>query len=135
MARWQNRYWIAFGSSSLASGVQLLLNTNAFAHGGSHGEDTEPASSSASGEQHHIPPSEAVEAGSEQSEPEAMVMPMDTTDDTSIQEVQGAQESLSASISNASVSEGLSIGLGESLLGFIIAGPFLLISLKKKLQS
>lgn len=143
MTPWKNRYWTALGSSALATGVQLVVSADTLAHGGSHGGESEPATTAAG--EHHTPPAETAATGgpsvaSESPEADAMVMPsdempMDATDDTSIQEIPVAQESLPASVSRASVPGGFSIGLGESLLGLIIAGPFLLISLKKQLQS
>lgn len=144
MIRWKNSYWIALGSSSIASGMHLVVNADALAHGGSHGQEGEPATASAAGK-HHAPRAETTATGAsstalEPLEADTMAMPsaevpMDATDDASMQELPAAQESLPASVSNASVSGGFSIGLGESLLGLIIAGPLLLISLKKQLQS
>jgi len=132
--RWNNRYGMALSSSSIAAGVQLVAATDAFAHGGSHGEEAEAETPATTGE-HHTPSSEAASGGSPApSKPDMMVMPA-TKNPSSDTDETLAQESPSAPISQASISEGFSLRVGESLLGFLIAGPFLLISLKKQLKS
>ncbi|MEO1209740.1 MAG: hypothetical protein AAFX78_09375 [Cyanobacteria bacterium J06638_20] len=58
---------------------------------------------------------------------------MDAADEMPIQENPVTQESLAAT--RASITEGFSLGFEESLLVLIVAGPLLLWSLKKQLQS
>ena len=50
--------------------------------------------------------------------------------DTTLQEIPTGQTA--ASSSEAGLLDGFSVGLGESLLALIIAGPFLLISMKRR---
>lgn len=134
MNRWNNRYWMALSSSSIAAGVQLVAAADALAHGGSHGKEAEVEAPAATGEQ-HTPSSEAASSTSPApSETDTIVMPT-TESPSDISDKTLTQESSSAPISQASISEGFSLGVGESLLGFLIAGPFLLISLKKQLKS
>lgn len=121
MAYWDNRLWMTLAGSSLASGVQLVASSDALAHGGSHENDTQSA-----------PPSEdAAEQLPAQADMDTEV----TNSEASIQGVPATQATTSATTSRASVSEGFSLGIGESLLGLLIVGPFLLVSLKKRFQS
>ena len=130
VANWNKRFWMIPSGISLASGVQLVAGSNALAHGGSHGEDA--SSTAPSAEEHHTSPTEAAASDSpDQASTDAVV----TDNEVSIQETPETQATASAPVSRASVSEGFSLGIGESLLGLLIAGPFLLISLKKRIQS
>lgn len=127
MAQNNNRSWKIAGIGATAQGTQLLLTRKALAHVGSHGDEAEQTATPAAGE-HHMPSSEAAADASSD-------MPMEAGSEAPKQEVPVTQASPSEPVSRASVSEGFSIGLGESLLGVIIAGPFLIASLKKRLRS
>lgn len=139
MTRWKRGYWKVMGGSVVASGIPLVVTAEALAHGGSHGEDAAATDAATVGE-HHTPDPEAVasEEVPESPDAEGAVTPAADSsiaaDETPIEELAVTQESPVAA-SQANVAEGFSIGLGESLLGLIIAGPFLLLTLKKQLQS
>ncbi len=137
MTRWKRGNWKVMGGSTVATGMPLVVTAEALAHSGSHGEDAE---TSAAADEHHTPEPEAATSEEMPESPDAegaitpaADMPM-AADETPIEESAVAQESPVA-VFQANVTEGFSIGLGESLLGLIIAGPFLLMSLKKQLQS
>ncbi|WP_346293190.1 hypothetical protein [Sphaerothrix gracilis] len=139
MTRWQRSYWKIIGGSAIATKAPLTLTAAALAHGGSHGEDAE-ATSPVTASEHHTPTPETAASKEmpESSNAEGGVMP--TTDipmkaDETTIEVSPATQGSPVAVSRANVTEEFSVGLGEALLGFIIAGPFLLLSLKKKLQS
>ncbi|MGB3616298.1 MAG: hypothetical protein WBA10_21075 [Elainellaceae cyanobacterium] len=132
MAHWNKHYWKAFGSIFLAFGAQLIASSEAVAHGGSHGEVAEPEAN-ADAEEHHVPPPDAATRElPNQANRNEMIMP---SSDLSVEADPSTQAASVASISKASLSEGFSLGIGESLLGLLIAGPFLLMSLKKRFQS
>ena len=129
VANWNKRFWMTFGGGSLASGVPLVTGPDALAHGGSH--EAEAPSAATSAEEHHTPSADAAASDSlEQASTDTAV-----NDEVSIEETPVTQAAASAPISKASASEGFSLGLEESVLGLLIAGPFLLISLKKRFQS
>ncbi|NER80188.1 MAG: hypothetical protein F6K42_11520 [Leptolyngbya sp. SIO1D8] len=138
MTRWESHYWTVLGSSAVAIGTQLAASTNALAHEGHpHRNEAESTSPSSTDEQ-SIPDAEtAIESpGSTHDETVEMPsteMPMEERQ-TPI-EATSESPSSPAAVSQANVTEGFSIGLGESLLGLIIAGPFLLLTLKKRLQA
>lgn len=139
MTRWKRGYWKVMGGSTVATGMPLVVTAEALAHGGSHGEAAEATDAATAGE-HHTPDPEAAasEAMPKSPDAEGAVTPAAdssiASDETPIEESAVAQESPVA-VSQANIAEGFSIGLGESLLGLIIAGPFLLMTLKKQLQS
>lgn len=139
MTRWKHDYWKVIGGNAVAAGMQGVVTAAASAHGGSHGKETK-ATAATTADEHHTPaPETAASESPESSNTEGMVMPAADmpmpADETPIEETPAAQESPAASVSQANAAEGFSMGLGESLLGLIIAGPFLLLSLKKQLQS
>ena len=74
-------------------------------------------------------PSTADETGSEAN----IASPEQSNNTAAIQEVPAAQTA--ASTAEAGLFNGFSIGLGETLFALIIAGPFLLISTKRKMRS
>lgn len=140
MVRWNNYGWTALGGSALLSGAQLAVTPRALAHAGHHGKAAEPETPGATGK-HPMPSSVADPSQSPpQPDPDAMAtpageMPMNMTDEPPMQATPVVQESLSPLASQSGLSEGFSLGWGESLLGLLIAGPFLLLSVKKQLQS
>lgn len=132
MTGWKSGYWQAFGGSAVATALPLLATDSAYAHKGSHAEEPESASPSEA-DAASSSPETTTDASPEPSDGE-MVMPASEeplkTDETPIQ-----AESPTKAVSQANVAEGFPIGWGESLLGLIVAGPFLLLSLRKQLQS
>ncbi|MEO0536672.1 MAG: hypothetical protein AAF215_22690 [Cyanobacteria bacterium P01_A01_bin.123] len=136
--------WIAIAGGATAYST-LLNNHNGLAHTGhAHTTGAEPdgptnatepstptvesttdESLAPTSEAHEIdvitmPSAEAEETGSNGSTSE--VLPM-------------SQESAPTPVSQAGLSDGFSISLGEPLLGLIIAGPFLLNALRRRVQS
>lgn len=140
MIRWNNQHWTVLGSAALVQGTQWIGAGEVLAHGGSHGREAEHDA-----KESHAQTSETMSVESTPSSPEtpdtgsapqSSVNPQsDSENDVSIEEVPAMQKAPTASVARASTSDSFSIGLGESLLGLIIAGPFLLTSLKKQLQS
>jgi hypothetical protein len=137
MSRWTHNDWTVLSSSAVAIGTQLVVTANAVAHEGHpHRQDAE-AASPPTDEQ----PTTDAEAASEPSatthtesvNTPATEMPMETPE--SPIEATSETPTAPAAVSQARITEGFSIGFGESLLGLIIAGPFLLLTLKKQLQS
>lgn len=125
---------------TLAASTQLLIAREALAHA-AHGEAKQSKETETTAEKEHQTPS-TKSAGIKQASPsldksdaEANVMPssQSSANETAIQETPASQET--SSVSRAELFDGFSIGLGESLLGLVIVGPFLLFSLRKRLQS
>lgn len=139
MTCWKRGCWKVMGGSTVATGLPLFVIAEALAHGGSHEAEAEASPPATAGEHHTPEPKTAAsEELPESPDAEGAVvpaadMPM-AADETPIEESAVAQES-PAAVSQASVAEGFSVGFGESLFGLIIAGPFLLLSLKKQLNS
>lgn len=118
----------------------LMTARGASAHENHYGEDhTKQTDSEATGEHSDSSseasateetPSAADEAGSK-----ANTTPPEQSSNAAaaIQEVPAAQTA--ASTSEAGLFGGFSIGIGETLFALIIAGPFLLISMKRKKHS
>jgi len=129
-------------------GARLLITRRALAHEAHYEtESAEPTEDQADGEQ-SAPQSEPAAAeevtpaldktdSNTNAEPSGDVINKiseDSAEDgTTIQETSATQ--LSNSTAEASFLEGFSIGLGESLLALIIAGPFVLLSLKRRFHS
>lgn len=147
MVRQNNRHR-ALQITSVPTGIAIFsMHPGALAHNGndhSRGAEpaateapaaaaaTEPATDGPSTPEAHSMTESAAEMPVENSQP----MLMDTADDASTQDaVTETQVVPENSPTRANVSEGFSIGFGESMLGLIIAGPFLLASLKKQFQS
>lgn len=138
MTGWTSDYRTVLGSSAMATGVLLVITEKALAHEG-HPHRGEAESASPLSDEKSRPDSETAVH-----EPPASVhietgdmptsdMPMEANETP----IEGKTETQSppTAVSQASVTEGFSIGLGESIFGLIIAGPFLLLSLKRQLQS
>ena len=133
-------------SSALAAGTQLLVTHSALAHAGhAHMEEAtqvEPStpenqrelSSESAATEEIASPSDKVNSDPTMMPP--LEMHMNSTDRAPVQETQATQEATSSSLASvARLSDGFFIGLGETLLGIIIAGPFLLMFLKKQLHA
>lgn len=128
------RDWITLGSGSLALGVQIIAASDAFAHGGPHGDEAQPITTPSS-DQHQPQTSETTTRElSDEPYTDETVMPSSGVMKT-MDEVPVTQASPTKSTSEASISGGFSFGVGESLLGLLIVGPVLLISLKNRYQS
>lgn len=128
------RDWITLGSGSLAFGVQLIAASDAFAHDGHHGDDAQPTTTPSS-DQHQPQTSETTTRQlSDKPTTDEKVMPSSGVTKMT-DEVPVTQASTAESTSKASVSGGFSLGVGESLLGLLIIGPVLMISLKNRYQS
>jgi hypothetical protein len=139
MTRWKRGYWKIIGGSTVATELPLVVTAEALAHSGDDGEDAQ-ATAAVAADEHHTPAPEAAVSAEMPESPDAegavipaAAMPMEA-DETPIEASSVAQESPIA-VSQANLAEGFSMGLGESLPGLIIAGPFLLLTLKKQLQS
>lgn len=134
MTRWTRNDWTVLGGGVVATGALLVLTANAVAHEGHpHGEEAEAAAPTT--DEQTAPSSEAAA-----SDPSAATVQTPATDrpmETHKSPDEATSETVTApvAVSQARITEGFSIGLGESLLGLIIAGPFLLLTLKKQLQS
>lgn len=122
MTRWTRNYWTVLGSSAVAIAMPLVVTAKAVAHEGHpHQQDTEAAN-----EPSATPHPESVNTPATDRPLESHESPVETTSET---------PTAPATVAQARVTEGFSMGLGESLLGLIIAGPFLLLTLKRRLQS
>ena len=117
----------------------LMTARRVSAHENHYGVDhTEQTDSEAAGEQSDLSSESAVTEGTPLTADEAgseanIASPEQSNDTAAIQEVPAAQTA--ASTAEAGLFNGFSIGLGETLLALIIAGPFLLISTKRKMRS
>lgn len=133
MTRWTRNDWTVLGSSTVVTGALLVSRANAVAHEGHpHGEESETAAPTT--DEQIVPSAEAA------SDPSAATVHTPATDrpmETHKSPDEATPETVTtpATVSQARIVEGFSIGLGESLLGLIVAGPFLLLTLKKQLQS
>lgn len=137
MTHWtkQHRKFLLWGGTAIAT--HLLWIENAIGHAGHHdSQSIEPAEPSSEGD--------SAESSSEHTDgmthsdgtvmPSAD-MPMSTdADASSVEEVPVTLEKPSSSLLQANVGA-IGIGLGESLFALIVVGPFLLLYLKKQLQS
>ncbi|MGB3293563.1 MAG: hypothetical protein WBB01_11310 [Phormidesmis sp.] len=142
MARSSIRYRIALLGTTIVSGAQLSTARQAIAHA-DHFETEDPSPLPHSEQPRPLPEPSATEAATQKMAPtnkldsEADALPTARTnrleDETAIQTVPATQKSVATSRSG--LLDGLSIGLGESLLAFIISGPFLLRFWKKRSQS
>jgi len=133
MTRWTRNDWTVLGSSAVATGALLVSRANAVAHEG-HPHREEAAAAAPTTDEQTVPSAEAA------SDPSATTVHTPATDrpmETHKSPDEATSETVTApaAVSQARITEGFSLGLGESLLGLIIAGPFLLLSLKKQLQS
>jgi len=138
MTRWTSNYWTVLGSSAVASGTQLVIAANAVAHEG-HPHRKEAEAAAPTLDEQTVPNAEAASDAPAAPQTEsvnapATDMPMETHK-SPIDETPSETLTAPAAVAQARITEGFSIGLGESLLGLIIAGPFLLLTLKKQLQS
>jgi hypothetical protein len=133
MTHWTRNDWTVLGSSAVATGALLVSRANAVAHEGHpHGEEAETAAPTT--DEQTAPSAEAASAPSAATvHTPATDRPMQTHN--SPDEATSETMTTPAVVSQARITEGFSIGLGESLLGLIIAGPFLLLTLKKRLQA
>ncbi|MEM9905291.1 MAG: hypothetical protein AAF921_09745 [Cyanobacteria bacterium P01_D01_bin.44] len=143
MAHWTPQYRIALMGGMLSYGAQLLIRQDAEAHTNhDHTKRDDQADPAAAGEQ----PTSASDASAIEepavspNKADSDALPssdvqMEAPAETAIQEVPATQASPSTAASQALFLDGFSIGLGESLLGLMIAGPLLLRSLRKWLQS
>ena len=116
----------------------LMTTRRASAHENHYGEDhTEQTDSEATGEQSGLTSksatTEEASLAADEAGPEANITLPEQSNDAAIQEVPAAQTV--ASTAEAGLFGGFSIGLGETLLALIIAGPFILISMKRKIHS
>lgn len=147
MAHSSIRYQLALLGTTLAAGSQLLSARQAIAHAGHYeNEEADQTTSITDGEQPYLSSESATISG----EPNEAVAPAPKNDlskpgpdavpasnslgrETAVQKVPVAQEPVNTSRSG--LLNSFSIGLGETLLAFIIVGPFLLRSWKKRSQS
>lgn len=147
MVRQHNRHR-ALQVTSIPTGITILsTHSAALAHvGHDHSRSAEPAATEESADSAATETAEdgpnaseahsMTESADEMSVEDSQPMPMDMADDVPAQDaVTEAQVVPENSTTRATISEGFSIGFGESMLGLIIAGPFLLASLKKQFQS
>ncbi|WP_163663861.1 hypothetical protein [Adonisia turfae] len=120
------KYPLALGSSVY---IAQLLVQPAFAHANhDHSRATEQPSVTVD-EANKVNPDDMMDMSSDEMPMDATEMPMHTTQEpTDVPVVEVAP-----SVSQAKLLDGFSIGLGEALLGLILVGPFLLMSLKKRL--
>ncbi|MEM8809938.1 MAG: hypothetical protein AAGF01_28300 [Cyanobacteria bacterium P01_G01_bin.38] len=115
-----------------AYGTQLLIAQNAVAHTNhDHTKDVESSGDVESS----VPAAASDKVEIEHTTPSSAEVQKHVSEGAAIQEVPVTEMSLPTPVSRVRLSDGVSIGLGEVLLGLIIAGPFLLISLRKRLQS
>lgn len=137
MTRWTRNDWTVLGSSTVVTGALLVLTANAVAHEGHpHGEEAEaaaPTTNEQTAPNEDAASDPAAVTQTESVNTSAPDRPMETH--PSPDEATSETVTTPADVSQARITEGFSLGLGESLLGLIIAGPFLLLSLKKQLQA
>lgn len=140
------RYRVILSGTTFALGSQILSARQAIAHKDHYKtEETEKTASSADSEQ----PGLSSEPATSSEKPDQEVAPASKTDslsseanasstdqqlnnETAVQAVSATQEPVNTSSSG--LFNSLSIGLGETLLAFIVIGPFLLRSWKKRSQ-
>lgn len=143
MARSFIRYRTALLSTTFAAGTQTLLTRKAIAHADHYEtEQPEQTTSSTDGQQPDLSPEpaasletdeqERLPANKVDSEVDAMPAVKKSKDKTAIEEIPVAQKP--ASTSQSGLFAGFSLGLGESLLALLIAGPFVLRIWKKRFQ-
>lgn len=144
MARLFIRYRTALLSTTFAAGTQALLTRKAVAHADHYETEQPEQPTSASDSQQPDPSSEPVatlEAAEKEripankvdSEANAAPAAKKSKDKAAIEEIPAAQKP--APTSQSGLFEGFSLGLGESLLALLIAGPFVLRIWKKRSQS
>lgn len=113
----------------------LMTAQRASAHANHHGVDH--TDSEATGEQSDLSsepaPTEETPLAADKADSEANTTPPEQSSDAAIQEVPAAQTATATA--EAGLFGGFSIGIGETLLALIIAGPFILISMKRKIHS
>lgn len=145
MAQQTQRGRIALTGGTVAVGAQLLAAQSGSAHTGPHGDEAAQSDRPVTDEHHDLasesPPAE-VSSNFDKADSNRTRTPMRSAkvkdsggDETPGQKVTVTQASPATAATKASLPDGFSIGLGESLFGLVIAGPFLLASLKKQLQS
>lgn len=132
------QYRIALMSGILSYGTQLLIGQDAKAHTNhDHTKKAEQTAPAAASEQPPSVSESAIEepaVNHDKADSDAVPssnMPMETPGEIVIQEVPATQTSPSSAASQAAFLGGFSVGLGEAMLGLVIAGPLLLRSLRK----
>ncbi|GEM_PF-7107703 len=134
-----NLYPIVLGGVALVQGVQWVIADRVFAHDGPHGNVDEQATDDDSSSS-HAQTSETTQA-TESAEQDPATMPSTSSQlgheniAAPIEEIPVSPNAPIASNPKNNTSNILSIGLGESIFGLMIVAPFLLVSLKKQLQS
>lgn len=137
MTRWTRNDWTVLGSSTVVTGALLVLRANAVAHEGHpHREEAAAAAPTTDEQTASNEDAASVPAAATQTESVNTSAP-DKTMETHPSPDEAMSETVTApaAVSQARITEGFSLGLGESLLGLIIAGPFLLLTLKKRLKA
>ena len=143
MAHSSTHYRTAFLGTTFVFGTQLLSTRQAIAHSAHYeSEEAEQTTSKTDSEQPDLStesaaiseePAKAVtpEVKADSTESESNAVPANESLDreTAVREVPVAQEPVNTSRSG--LLDSFSIGLGETLLAFIVVGPFLLCFWKK----
>ncbi|MFE4105053.1 hypothetical protein [Almyronema epifaneia] len=112
---------------AIANGVSHLKPSQLLAHQGHpHAEDAPHPPSTPQETSANSPPA---------ADPAATSEPAATPSGSSLESTSGSDPSLTAPVAQTSLADGLAFGLGESLLGLLVASPFLLMALRKYLQS
>lgn len=141
------RYRVILSGTTFAFGSQILSARQAIAHEDHYKtEETEKVASPADSEQ----PDLSAEPATSSEKPAQEVAPASKTDslssetnasptdqrlndETAVQAISATQEPVDASRSG--LFNGFSVGLGETLLAFIVIGPFVLRSWRKRSQA